>query len=68
MDTSVHIKLLLLGQSNVGKSSLVLRFVKGKFLESHDFTIGAAFLTEIIRIDDTIVKLAIWVKLTVFDF
>jgi len=33
-------KLVLLGESAVGKSSLVLRFVKGQFLEYQESTIG----------------------------
>jgi len=36
-------KLVLLGESAVGKSSLVLRFVKGQFHEYQESTIGAAF-------------------------
>ncbi|KAG5675717.1 hypothetical protein PVAND_005598 [Polypedilum vanderplanki] len=39
-------KLVLLGESAVGKSSLVLRFVKGQFHEYQESTIGAAFLTQ----------------------
>lgn len=34
-------KLVLLGESAVGKSSLVLRFVKGQFHEFQESTIGA---------------------------
>uniref|UniRef100_A0A1I7XQJ2 Ras-related protein Rab-5B n=1 Tax=Heterorhabditis bacteriophora TaxID=37862 RepID=A0A1I7XQJ2_HETBA len=41
-------KLVLLGESAVGKSSLVLRFVKGQFHEYQESTIGAAFLTQTI--------------------
>ena len=33
-------KLVLLGESAVGKSSLVLRFVKGQFHEYQESTIG----------------------------
>ncbi|CAB4063278.1 KIF3B [Lepeophtheirus salmonis] len=48
-------KLVLLGESAVGKSSLVLRFVKGQFHEFQESTIGAAFLTQTICLDDTTV-------------
>ena len=54
-------KLVLLGESAVGKSSLVLRFVKGQFHEYQESTIGAAFLTQTVHIDDTAVKFEIWV-------
>uniref|UniRef100_U3FW95 small monomeric GTPase n=1 Tax=Micrurus fulvius TaxID=8637 RepID=U3FW95_MICFL len=53
-------KLVLLGESAVGKSSLVLRFVKGQFHEYQESTIGAAFLTQTICLDDTTVKFEIW--------
>ena len=33
-------KLVLLGESAVGKSSLVLRFIKGQFHEYQESTIG----------------------------
>ena len=35
-------KLVLLGDSAVGKSSLVLRFAKGQFFEFQESTIGGA--------------------------
>eukprot|EP00761_Pharyngomonas_kirbyi_P011511 gb/GECH01011536.1/.p1 GENE.gb/GECH01011536.1/~~gb/GECH01011536.1/.p1 ORF type:complete len:207 (+),score=38.91 gb/GECH01011536.1/:1-621(+) len=53
-------KLVLLGESAVGKSSLVLRFVRGQFFEYQESTIGAAFLTQTVRLSDTTVKFEIW--------
>jgi len=53
-------KLVLLGESAVGKSSLVLRFVKGQFLEYQESTIGAAFLTQTVCLNDITVKFEIW--------
>ena len=53
-------KVVLLGESAVGKSSLVLRFVKREFHEYQESTIGAAFLTQTVQIDDTTVKFEIW--------
>jgi len=54
-------KLVLLGESAVGKSSLVLRFVKDQFDDYKESTIGAAFLTQTISLDDnTIIKFEIW--------
>jgi len=40
-------KLVLLGESAVGKSSLVLRFVKGQFHEYQESTIGGMYLDEV---------------------
>ncbi|CAB1455197.1 unnamed protein product [Pleuronectes platessa] len=64
-------KLVLLGESAVGKSSLVLRFVKGQFHEYQESTIGVQilnpagkttlpFLTQTVCLDDTTVKFEIW--------
>ena len=55
-----QIKLVLLGESAVGKSSLVLRFVKGQFHEYQESTIGAAYLSQTVCLDDTTVKFEIW--------
>jgi len=53
-------KLVLLGDSAVGKSSLVLRFVKKQFFEYQESTIGAAFLTQTVAVNDFVVKFEIW--------
>lgn len=37
---SKQIKLVLLGESGVGKSSIALRFVRGEFNENGEATIG----------------------------
>ena len=54
------IKLVLLGEAAVGKSSIVLRFVSNDFSENKEPTIGAAFLTQRVNIDDHIIKFEIW--------
>jgi len=46
-------KLVLLGDSNVGKSSLVLRFVKNQFSIDQCTTVGAAFLQQAVPLDDS---------------
>ncbi|EEB06336.2 GTPase Ypt5 [Schizosaccharomyces japonicus yFS275] len=49
------------GDSAVGKSSLVLRFVKDQFDDFRESTIGAAFLTQTLPINDELaVKYEIW--------
>lgn len=53
-------KLVILGESSVGKSSLVLRFGKGQFFEYQESTIGAAFLTQTIQLNDLAVKFEMW--------
>ncbi|KAI3402446.2 YPT52 [Candida oxycetoniae] len=55
-------KLVLLGESAVGKSSIVHRFVKNTFDDMRESTIGAAFLTQSITIPEsqTTIKFEIW--------
>lgn len=46
---------------NIPQSSLVLRFVKDQFDDYRESTIGAAFLTQTISLDEnTTVKFEIW--------
>ena len=58
--TSLNFKLCLLGSASVGKSSLVERFVKNEFFEFQQPTIGASFLTQIVRLEQDIIKFEIW--------
>jgi small GTP-binding protein len=55
-----HYKVVFLGETSVGKSSIVMRFVRDEFLEAHEPTIGAAFLSKTIKLDDGNVKMEIW--------
>ncbi|XP_010518986.1 PREDICTED: ras-related protein RABF2a-like [Tarenaya hassleriana] len=57
---NINAKLVLLGDVGTGKSSLVLRFVKGQFMEFQESTIGAAFFSQTVAIDETAIKFEIW--------
>ena len=54
------IKTVLLGDSGVGKSSLVLRFVTDTFRPYSESTIGASFLTKILLVNENPSKFFIW--------
>ncbi|KAK4057597.1 Vacuolar protein sorting-associated protein 21 [Microbotryomycetes sp. JL221] len=56
----VQVKLVLLGESAVGKSSVVLRFCQNDFQANKEPTIGAAFLTQRCRLEDKVIKFEIW--------
>ena len=60
MSQVCHFKLVLLGDTAVGKSCIVVRFVRKEFFEFQEPTIGAAFLTQTITLDSTQVKFEIW--------
>jgi Ras-related protein Rab-5C len=57
---TVLINQVLLGDVGTGKSSLVLRFVKGQFVEFQESTIGAAFFSQTLAVNDETVKFEIW--------
>eukprot|EP01104_Vermistella_antarctica_P000568 TRINITY_DN10721_c0_g1_i1.p1 TRINITY_DN10721_c0_g1~~TRINITY_DN10721_c0_g1_i1.p1 ORF type:complete len:209 (+),score=58.64 TRINITY_DN10721_c0_g1_i1:389-1015(+) len=54
------LKVILLGESGVGKTSLMFQFVKNTFSGSYKTTIGADFLTKELDIDGRLVTLQIW--------
>lgn len=53
-------KLLIIGDSGVGKSSLLLRFADNTFSPNYITTIGVDFKIRTITVDDERVKLQIW--------
>nr|CCA15039.1 Rab1 family GTPase putative [Albugo laibachii Nc14] len=53
-------KLVLIGDSGVGKSCLLLRFADDAFTESYITTIGVDFRFRTVRIDKKTIKLQIW--------
>ncbi|CAG0882258.1 unnamed protein product [Cyprideis torosa] len=62
MDDSIltTLKILIIGETHVGKSSLLLRFTDDKFDPEQAATIGVDFKVKVLRVDGSKVKLAIW--------
>ena len=53
-------KILTIGESGVGKTCILRRFVENKFLKNHLATIGIDFKTKTLNINDQEIKLKIW--------
>jgi Ras-related protein Rab-22 len=59
-DEPREVKVVLLGDTGVGKSSLVLRFVTNSFKSYSESTIGASFMSKLITVDGKPIKFQIW--------
>jgi len=57
---SILFKIVVLGESGVGKTSLLLRYVENKFTIATKSTIGSDFLSKEIEVDGKPITLQIW--------
>mmetsp|Transcript_54345 Transcript_54345/g.80597 ORF Transcript_54345/g.80597 Transcript_54345/m.80597 type:complete len:213 (-) Transcript_54345:8-646(-) len=55
-----QVKVLMVGDSGVGKTSLLLRYAQDEFNESYITTIGIDFKTKFLDVGEKRVKLQIW--------
>ncbi|KAI7904689.1 GTP-binding protein [Cokeromyces recurvatus] len=63
MSNSIYnyiIKYIIIGDTGVGKSCILLQFTDKRFMPAHDLTIGVGFGTRFIKVNDQQIKLQIW--------
>lgn len=53
-------KLVFLGEQNVGKTSLIARFMYDSWSETYEATIGIDFLSKTVYLDNRTVRLQLW--------
>ncbi len=53
-------KIIIIGDSGVGKSNILLRYSRGSFAENHMATVGLNYVFKVETVDDVRVKLQIW--------
>ena len=53
-------KVVLIGDSGVGKSNLLSRFTKNEFNLESKSTIGVEFATRTLKVDEKVIKAQIW--------
>jgi Ras-related protein Rab-2A len=53
-------KYIIIGDTSVGKSCLLLQFIDRTFRQKHEITIGVEFGSKIMKIGDKSVKLQVW--------
>ena len=54
------LKVIILGDSGVGKTSLMNQYVHQRFSNQYKATIGADFLTKEVTVGDRLVTMQIW--------
>jgi len=54
------VKLLVIGDSGVGKTSLISRYVDDTFKDNYINTVGIDFKTKVLQLQQTKVKLQLW--------
>mmetsp|Transcript_27075 Transcript_27075/g.23968 ORF Transcript_27075/g.23968 Transcript_27075/m.23968 type:complete len:106 (+) Transcript_27075:87-404(+) len=60
METSELVKLVMVGDTNVGKTSLISRFVHKEFNDHKPNTVGVDFATATMNINETPVAVQLW--------
>ena len=58
--SGINLKILLVGDSAVGKTTLILKYVDGKFSDSHITTIGVEYKDKEITVNNRKINLQIW--------
>lgn len=53
-------KYIIIGDTSVGKSCLLLKFMDGTFRQKHEITIGVEFGSKILNVAGKNVKLQVW--------
>lgn len=60
MSTSQRYKIVLLGEGRVGKTSILLRYIRGEYSDQQTSTIQASYLDKKISTAGNIVNLSVW--------
>lgn len=60
MSFSYCFKFIIVGESSVGKTSLLLKFTDNTFSTQHDMTIGVEFGSKLVKVSNHTIKLQIW--------
>ena len=59
-DTSKDIKIIIIGDSETGKTSIIKRYIDNEFSEERITTISPEFSTKIIKSNDIIFRIQFW--------
>jgi Ras-related protein Rab-21 len=56
----MRLKIVLLGEGRVGKTSILLRYIRGSFQEKQQSTLQASYLDKRLDVGDTSAQLSVW--------
>jgi small GTP-binding protein len=59
-DSDFQLKIVLVGDSGVGKSNIISKFTKNEFNLESKTTIGVEFASKVVTIEDKSIKVQIW--------
>jgi small GTP-binding protein len=59
-ECDINLKILLLGDSSVGKTCFLLRYVEDTFTHNHISTIGVDYKIKLVNENNQLIKLQIW--------
>ncbi len=57
---SIFFKIVLVGESGVGKTNILSRYINNKFFVAANTTIGVEFSTKIVQMHGKDIKIALW--------
>ena len=56
----VLLRIIVVGDSSVGKTCFVIKFTEGRFIDAHDITIGVELGNRVLKVGNKILKFQIW--------
>ena len=60
-EAATHLfKIIIIGDAGVGKSNLMIRYVKDEFDSAKAPTVGVEFQSKVVKVDNDFAKLQIW--------
>ena len=53
-------KIIIIGDSGIGKSCVLKRLIDDDFENNHDVTVGVEFGCQMVKVEDKTLKLQVW--------
>ena len=60
MQDEIDAKIVIIGQTNVGKTCIVQKFIQGNFSEKSENTLAGTYLSKVVELDGYLIRLQIW--------